>query len=251
MLSIRSLSVALALFGVAITASAEQAQIAVASNFTTPMKAIIAAFEAASGHSVQASYGSTGKLYAQIKNGAPFEALLAADQKRPMLLEEEGVAVPGSGFTYAIGKLVLWSADPKFITEGAKVLEDGDFDKLSIANPKLAPYGVAAMETLEALGVKEAIEPKLVTGENIAQTYQFVDTGNAKLGFVALSQVMQDGRITKGSGWVVPSARHRPIRQDAVILKSGEDNTAIGALIGFLKGAEARQIIQAYGYETD
>jgi molybdate transport system substrate-binding protein len=251
MLSIRSLSVALALIGVAITASAEQAQIAVASNFTAPMKAIIAAFEADSGHSVQASYGSTGKLYAQIKNGAPFEALLAADQKRPMLLEEEGVAVPGSGFTYAIGKLILWSADPKLITERAKVLDDGDFDKLSIANPKLAPYGVAAMETLEALGVKEAIEPKLVMGENIAQTYQFVDTGNAKLGFVALSQVMQDGRITKGSGWVVPSARHRPIRQDAVILKSGEDNAAIGALIGFLKGAEARQIIQAYGYETD
>jgi molybdate transport system substrate-binding protein len=231
--------------------SAEEAQIAVAANFTAPMKAIIEVFEEDTGHKVQASYGSTGKLYAQIKNGAPFEALLAADQERPERLEEEGVGLPGSRFTYAIGTLVLWSADADKVEDGAALLKSGDFNKLSIANPKLAPYGVASIETLEALGLKAAIEPKLVMGENIAQTYQFVDTRNADIGFVALSQVMQDGEIVKGSGWIVPSEMHAPIRQDAVILESGKDNPAVTELFAYLKGEKAQAVIRDFGYETE
>ena len=248
---IAALALALALSAAAGAATADEAQIAVAANFTAPMKEIIAAFEAESGHTVKASYGSTGKLYAQIKNGAPFEALLAADQKRPMLLEEEGTAVPGSRFTYAVGTLVLWSADPNFVDDEGRVLNTTEFEKLSIANPKLAPYGEASIETLEALGLKDAIEPKLVMGENIAQAYQFVDTGNAKLGFVALSQVMVDGKITKGSGWIVPGDMHAPIRQDAVILAKGRDNAAVIDLFAYLKGDQARAVIQAFGYRTD
>lgn len=245
------LPLAAALLSMAGQATAEVAQIAVAANFTAPMKAIIQDFEQATGHEVKASYGSTGKLYAQIKNGAPFEALLAADQKRPSLLEEEGAAVPGSGFTYAIGTLVLWSADDQLVQDGPGLLKSGEFNKLSIANPKLAPYGEAAIETLEALGVKAAVEPKIVMGENIAQTYQFVDTGNADLGLVALSQVMVGGELSKGSGWIVPGDMHQPIRQDAVMLEKGQGNPAVGALLDYLKSEPARAIIHDYGYQTD
>ncbi len=251
MKSIPTLSLALVFASTAFAASAEEAQVAVAANFTAPMKEIIAAFEQDTGHEIRASYGSTGKLYAQIQNGAPFQALLAADQKRPQLLEDEGVGVPGSRFTYAIGTLVLWSADPDFVDNEGEVLKTGDFEKLSIANPKLAPYGVASIETLDALGLKEAMEPKLVMGENIAQTYQFVDTGNAKVGFVALSQVMVDGKIAKGSGWIVPSDLHAPIRQDAIILESGKDNAAINDLFAYLRSDKAHAIIHAFGYETE
>jgi len=251
MRSIAHLTLTLAFGGAAVIAQADEAQIAVAANFTAPMKEIIAAFEEETGHEVKASYGSTGKLYAQIKNGAPFEALLAADQKRPELLEEEGVGVASSRFTYAIGSLVLWSADAGAVDDGPAVLEANGFNKLSIANPKLAPYGEAAMETLDALGLKEAVEPKLVMGENIAQAIQFVDTGNADLGFVALSQVMQGGQITKGSGWVVPGDMHAPIRQDAVLLKRGADNPAVNALMTYLKGDKAHAIIHSFGYETE
>ena len=249
--SIRPLALAAGLLAAAGTASADEAQIAVAANFTAPMKAIIQQFEADTDHTVKASYGSTGKLYAQIKNGAPFEALLAADQKRPTLLEEEGVGVPGTRFTYAVGALVLWSAKPGVAEDGEELLKTGDFNKLAIANPKLAPYGAAAMETMDALGVKAALEPKLVMGENIAQTYQFVDTGNAEVGFVALSQVMQDGEITKGSGWIVPGDLHAPIRQDALILQKGKDNPAVTALFDFLKGERAHGVIREFGYETE
>ncbi len=248
---ILSSTFSLALACTAAIVQADEAQIAVAANFTAPMKEIIAAFETETGHEIKASYGSTGKLYAQIKNGAPFEALLAADRKRPELLEEEGVGVPGSRFTYAIGTLVLWSADAAKVEDGPALLESGDFNKLSIANPKLAPYGEAAMETLGALGLREAVGPKLVMGENIAQTYQFVDTRNADIGFVALSQVMQGGQITKGSGWVVPGDMHAPIRQDAVMLKSGADNPAVNAVMTYLKGDKARGIIHSFGYETE
>jgi molybdate transport system substrate-binding protein len=245
------LSTALTLATASGLAAADRAQIAIAANFTAPMKAIIAAFEADTGHEVRASYGSTGKLYAQIKNGAPFQALLAADQKRPLLLEEEGVAVSDSRFTYAVGTLVLWSADAAKVEDGPALLKSGEFNKLSIANPKLAPYGEASIETLAALGVRDAVEPKLVMGENIAQTYQFVDTGNADIGFVALSQVMQGAEITKGSGWVVPGDMHAPIRQDAVILDSGKDNPAVTELFAYLQGDKARAIIRDYGYETE
>jgi molybdate transport system substrate-binding protein len=246
-----SLAAAWALAIASAPVAADEAQIAVAANFTAPMKAIIAAFEEDSGHRVRASYGSTGKLYAQIKNGAPFQALLAADQKRPRLLEEEGVAVAGSRFTYAVGSLVLWSADAHRVVDGPALLKAGDFDKLAIANPKLAPYGEASMQTMDALGVKTAIAPKLVMGENIAQTFQFVDTGNAEAGFVALSQVMEGGEITKGSGWIVPGDLHNPIRQDAVILQSGNDNAAVIGLFEYLKGEKARGIIHGFGYETE
>jgi molybdate transport system substrate-binding protein len=251
MTTIRTLSFALVCIGTAASVSAEEAQIAVAANFSAPMKQIISDFERTTGHQIRASYGSTGKLYAQIQNGAPFEALLAADQKRPRLLEDDGVGVSGSRFTYAIGTLVLWSADPNFVDDQGKALNTDDFAKLSIANPKLAPYGEASIETLKALGLQEAIEPKLVMGENIAQAYQFVDTGNAKLGFVALSQVMVDGKITKGSGWIVPGDMHAPIRQDGVILAKGRDNAAVIDLFAYLKGDQARAVIQAFGYQTD
>jgi molybdate transport system substrate-binding protein len=244
------LYVALAFNIAAIDASADEAQIAVAANFTAPMKEIIAAFETDTGHTVTASFGSTGKLYAQIKNGAPFEVLLAADQRRPQLLEEEGLAVPGSPFTYAIGTLVLWSASPGFVDAKGDVLQREGFEKLSIANPKLAPYGEAAVETLEALGLEKAVEPKLVMGENIAQAYQFIDSGNAAVGFVALSQVMEGGKIVKGSGWIVPGDMHAPIRQDAVILRRGKGNPAVIALMAYLKGDKARAIIRDFGYET-
>lgn len=249
--SLRHLLLSLSLAGSAGAAAAEEAQIAVAANFTAPMKAIIALFEEDTDHTVKASYGSTGKLYAQIKNGAPFEALLAADQRRPELLEEEGVAVGGSRFTYAIGSLVLWSADTDKVEDGPALLESGDFNKLSIANPKLAPYGEASVETMQALGVEAAIEPKLVMGENIAQAYQFVDTGNADIGFVALSQVMEGGEITKGSGWIVPADLHEPIRQDAVILARGEDDAAVAALFEYLRGEKARGVIRGFGYLTE
>lgn len=233
------------------SAYAGQAQIAVAANFAAPMKAIIQLFEADTDHGVRASYGSTGKLYAQIKNGAPFEALLAADQARPELLEQEGTGVAGSRFTYAIGKLVLWSAKPDAVGDGAALLEGGDFEKIAIANPRLAPYGEASMQTMAALGVKQAMEPKLVMGENIAQTYQFADTGNAAFGFVALSQVMKDGEIAKGSGWVVPGDLHDPISQDAVILSRGAENPAVAALFDYLKSDKAKAVIQDFGYETE
>jgi molybdate transport system substrate-binding protein len=233
------------------SACADEAQIAVAANFTAPMKAIIQMFEDDTDHAVKASYGSTGKLYAQIKNGAPFEALLAADRQRPELLEEERVGVTGTRFTYAIGTLVLWSAQSGVVEDGPALLKANAFNKLAIANPKLAPYGEASMQTLDALGVKAAIEPKLVMGENIAQTYQFVDTGNAALGFVALSQVMEGGEITKGSGWVVPGDLHAPIRQDAVILERGADNPAVTALFEYLKGEKAKAVIHDFGYQTE
>jgi molybdate transport system substrate-binding protein len=232
-------------------AQAAEARIAVAGNFASPMKAIVAAFEQHSGHRVLPSFGSTGKLYAQVKNGAPFDALLAADQRRPRMLEEEGMAVAGSRFTYAIGSLVLWSAEPDAISDGPQLLKQGGFERLAIANPRLAPYGQAAVQTISSLDLTEALEPKLVMGENIAQAFQFVATGNAQLGFVALSQVIDDGEIAKGSGWIVPAGLHDAIRQDAVVLERGRDNPVVTELFAFLKGGEARDLIAAFGYATE
>jgi molybdate transport system substrate-binding protein len=241
--------VALTLLACTAPALADEIQVAVAANFTAPMQQIAAAFQEETGHVVKASFGATGKLYAQIKNGAPFEVLLAADDKTPTKLVEEGAAVKDSQFTYAIGTLVLWSAKPDFVDDAGQVLKTGDFNKLAIANPKLAPYGVASIETLTALGLLDAIEPKFVMGESISQTFQFVDTGNAELGFVALSQVMEDGKIKKGSAWVVPGKFHEPIRQDAVILNNGKDKPAAAALMDFLKGEKAQAVITSFGYE--
>ncbi len=242
-------TLALALLGAVVTVRADEVQVAVAANFTAPMKEIAAAFEKETGHKVQAAYGATGKFYAQITNGAPFEALLAADDTTPTKLVAEGAAVKGSQFTYAIGTLVLWSAKPGFVDDEGKALKTGDFKKVAIANPKTAPYGAAAIEVLTGLKLLEQVEPKFVTGENIAQTFQFVSTGNAELGFVALSQVMKDGKITEGSAWIVPGKLHEKIRQDAVILEKGKGKPAVIALMEYLKGDQARTIIKSFGYE--
>lgn len=229
-------------------AQADEIQVAVAANFTAPMKAIAAEFEKDTGHKANLAFGSTGKFYAQIKNGAPFQILLAADDETPAKLEREALAVPGSRFTYAIGTLVLWSAKPGFVDAKGEVLKAGKFEHLALASPKLAPYGAAAVEVLDKLGLTTGLQAKFVQGENIAQTQQFVVTGNAELGFVALSQVMKDGKVGEGSAWIVPGNLHTPIRQDAVILASGKGNAAAEALMKYLKSAKAAAIIKSYGY---
>lgn len=227
---------------------AAEVNVAVAANFTEPMKAIAADFEKTSGHKVILSSGSTGKFYSQIKNGAPFDILLAADAATPEKLEKENAAVSGSRFTYAVGKLVLWSAAPGFVDKKGNVLKSKRFKHIAIASPKLAPYGAAAMETLTKLGLQDKLQPKIVQGENIAQTYQFIESGNAELGFVALSQIYKDGRIKSGSAWMVPGTLYNPIRQDAVVLMPGQNNPAASALMNYLKSSASLKIIKSYGY---
>lgn len=244
----KRLSVLLAALFAAAGLHAAEVQVAVAANFTAPMQQIVTEFEKDTGHVVKLSFGATGKFYAQIANGAPFEVFLAADDTTPAKLEREGLAVAGSRFTYAVGTLVLWSSKPNFIDAKAEVLKSGQFNKLSIANPKTAPYGAAAVETLKKLNLLEAVQAKFVQGENISQTLQFVSTGNADLGFVALSQVFQDGRITSGSAWIVPADMHEPIFQDALILKRGENKPAASALHAYLKSDKVRAIIRRFGY---
>lgn len=245
---IRLLVVACSLASVPAGAGAAEVTVAVAANFTAPMKQIAADFEKATGHKVLLSFGASGKFYAQIKNGAPFQLFLSADDEKPAQLEKDGLTVPGSRFTYAVGTLVLWSARPGFVDPKGEVLSKGTFNKLSIANPKLAPYGTAAVEVLTKQGLLAAVQPKLVQGENISQAYQFVSTGNADLGFVALSQVMQDGRISSGSAWVVPDNLHSPIRQDAVLLLKGKGNQAAEGLANYLKTDKVKAVIRTYGY---
>lgn len=229
-------------------AQAGEVSVAVASNFTAPMHAIAAGFEKDTGHRAKLAFGSTGKFYAQIRNGAPFEVLLAADDETPARLVREGVAEPTSRFTYAIGALVLWSSRPGFVDAKGEVLRRGRYDKLAIANPKTAPYGRAAVETLGKLGLLGTVQPRFVQGENIAQTFQFVSGGNAELGFVASSQVMKDGKVQHGSSWIVPSQMHEPIRQDAVLLTIGKGNPAARALLEYLKGEKAKKVIRSFGY---
>ncbi|WP_144173896.1 molybdate ABC transporter substrate-binding protein [Pseudomonas sp. Kh13] len=231
------------------TAWAGEVQVAVAANFTAPIQAIGKDFEKDTGHKLVAAYGATGQFYAQIKNGAPFEVFLAADDSTPAKLEQEKAIVPGSRFTYAIGTLALWSAKPGYIDANGEVLKNNTFKHLSIANPKTAPYGLAATQVLDKLKLSEAIKPKLVEGQNITQAFQFVSTGNAELGFVALSQIYKDGKVENGSAWIVPSSLHEPIRQDAVVLEKGKDNPAAKALVDYLKGPKAAAVIKAYGYE--
>jgi molybdate transport system substrate-binding protein len=228
---------------------ADEVNVAVAANFTAPMNVIAAEFAKDTGHHAKPAFGSTGKFYAQIKNGAPFQMLLSADDETPAKLEKEGLTVAGSRFTYAVGTLVLWSAKPGFVDDKGVVLRKGGFNKLALANPKLAPYGKAAVEVLTGMGLLESLTPKFVRGENIAQTYQFAMTGNADLGFVALSQVMKDGKVSSGSAWIVPGKLHTPIRQDAVILASGKGNAAADALVKYLRTDKAKAIIRSYGYE--
>jgi molybdate transport system substrate-binding protein len=229
-------------------AQADEVTVAVAANFAGPLAKIAEGFTAASGHTLKISSGSTGKFYTQIVAGAPFEVLIAADDETPKKLIAEGQAVAGSNFTYAIGKLVLWSAQPGYVDDQGAVLASGKFAHLAVANPKLAPYGFAGLEVIKARGLTEAITPKLVTAESIAQAYQFIASGNAELGFVALSQVVVPGKPVTGSYWLVPSNLYGEIRQDAVLLKPGEKHAAAAALLAYLKSAPAKAVIQAYGY---
>lgn len=231
------------------SAQADDVQVAVAANFTAPIQAIAADFEKDTGHTLVAAYGATGQFYAQIKNGAPFEVFLSADDTTPEKLEKEGDIVKGSRFTYAIGTLALWSAKDGYVDAKGKVLTDNQFKHLSIANPKAAPYGLAATQVLAKLGLTDKVKDKIVEGQNITQAYQFVSTGNAELGFVALSQIYKDGKVTSGSAWIVPAAMHDPIKQDAVILNKGKDNPAAQALVDYLKGPKAAAIIKSYGYQ--
>lgn len=231
------------------TAWADEVQVAVAANFTAPIQAIAKDFEKDTGHTLIAAYGATGQFYAQIKNGAPFEVFLAADDSTPAKLEQENAIVPGSRFTYAVGTLALWSAQPGYVDDKGAVLQGNAYKHLSLANPKTAPYGLAATQVLETLKLTEATRAKWVEGQNITQAFQFVSTGNAELGFVALSQIFKDGKVQSGSAWIVPASLHDPIRQDAVILEKGKDNPAAKALVDYLKGPKAAAVIKAYGYE--
>lgn len=233
----------------AATASADEVHVAVAANFSGPMQVIAPLFERSSGHRVTLSFGSSGKFHAQIVNGAPFDVLLSADDETPARLVRERRAVDGTAFTYAIGRLVLWSARPDLVDARGDILRRGGFRHLAIANPKTAPYGQAALQVMGRLGVAETLRPLFVQGENIAQAHQFVSTGAADLGFVAYSQVIRNDRVDSGSGWVVPADLHDPIRQDAVLLSRATEKPAARALLDFLKGDAARSVIRSFGYE--
>jgi molybdate transport system substrate-binding protein len=229
------------------TAHAEDVTVAVAANFTDPVKAIAVEFEKATGDHLVLSFGSSGQFYTQIANGAPFQVFLSADADRPIKAEQAGLAVAGTRFTYAVGKLVLWSATPGLVDPQGRVLRDGRFAKLAIADPTAAPYGAAAIQTMQKLGLYDALKAKLVQGTSIAQAFTFVKTGNAELGFVALSQVIDE---PGGSRWLVPEADHDPIAQQAVLLKTGADSKGALAFLAFLKGPVALAIIHKYGYAT-
>ena len=228
-------------------ALAAEVKVAVAANFTDPAKAIAARFKARTGHDATLSFGSSGQFYTQIANGAPFGVFLSADRERPEKAEAEGLGVVGSRFTYAVGRLVLYSKTPGLVDGKGAVLKTARFQKIAIADPKTAPYGLAAVETMRKLGVDQALAPRLVQGTSITQAYQFVDTGAAELGFVALSQVA--GR-KGGSRWTVPANNHTPIDQQAVLLKTAAGDPAAAAFMAFLKGAEAKAIVRKYGYEV-
>lgn len=240
---------ALATFMTFNSAWADEVQVAVAANFTAPIQAIAKDFEKDTGHTLVAAYGATGQFYAQIKNGAPFEVFLAADDSTPAKLENEGASVKGSRFTYATGTLALWSATPGYVHDKGEVLKKNPFKHLAIANPKAAPYGLAATQVLDKLQLTDAIKGKIVEGQSITQAFQFVSTGNAELGFVALSQIYKDGKVTEGSAWIVPANLHEPIKQDAVILNKGKDSAAAKALVEYLKGPKAAAVIKSYGYQ--
>ena len=237
------------MFGWASPRAAE-VHVAVAANFAGTFQKLTTAFQADTGHTVLSSVGATGKFYQQIKAGAPFDVLLAADDETPKKLEDEGLAVKGQRFTYAKGKLVLWSAKPEFVDAKGEVLRQGSFEKLALADPKLAPYGAAAIEAIANLGLLGTLKPKFVQGESIGQTYQFVYSGNAALGFVALSQVMVEGKISEGSAWMVPAALHTPLRQDAIVLNAGKDSAAATAFMVFLRSDAAKAVIRSFGYEV-
>lgn len=247
MLRVFQLLISLVLFFSA--AHGAEVTVAVAANFAAPMQKIAPLFEKETGHKAVVSLGSTGGFYAQIKNGGPFHVLLSADDETPLKLEKENLAVSGTRFTYSAGKLVLWSKQAGFVDDKGDVLRSGQFKRLAIANPKLAPYGAAALETLHKLELVQGLQTKFVQGENIAQAFKFVNTENAQLGFVALSQVYADGKLSSGSAWIVPSHLHKPIQQDAVLLKAGKNNIAAKALLAYLRTDKAKAIIRSHGYD--
>ncbi len=224
--------------------------VAVASDFTKPMTEIAAEFEKATGHSAKLSFGSSGKAFTQIQSGAPFEVYLSASEKYPLELEKSGFAVTDSHFVYAVGKLVLWSATPGYVDDQGKILASGNFKHIALADPAHAPYGVVAEEVMKSLGVLDKLRPLFVMGENISQTFQFVSTGNAELGFIAFAQVIDinTGKIGSGSGWPIPDNLHSPFNQTAVLLKTGAENPASIALVNFLKSPKALAIIEKYGF---
>jgi len=246
-LSLLGALLAVAVGGFARPALAADTQVAVAANFTEPAKEIATAFAAATGHKAILSFGSSGQFYSQMARGAPYDVFLSADADRPKKAEQDGLGVPGTRFTYAIGRLVLYSKTPGLVDDKGAVLKSASFQKVAIADPASAPYGVAAVQTMQKLGVYAALKPKVVMGSSIAQAYQFVSTGAAEVGFVALSQVIaQDG----GSRWVVPASNHAPIDQQAILLFTGLKNPAAAAFLTFLKTPQAIAIIKRYGYEV-
>ena len=229
-------------------ALASGCKIAVAANFSAPARDIAALYQKQSGDVVMLSFGASGQFYAQISHGAPYDAFLSADSDRPAQAEKARLAVPGTRFTYAIGRLVLWSRNPDLVDRDGTVLAKGHFVHVAIADPKLAPYGTAAIETVKNLGVLDTLKSKFVTGTSIAQAYQFVATGNAELGFIALSQIQG---TKSGSAWIVPDGLHAPIEQQAVLLLPGAGNSAAKGFLKFLKSPQARAVIEKYGYELD
>jgi len=247
MRALTRLIAALVLTLAAVPAFAAETRVAVAANFAEPAKAIAARFKARTGHDATLSFGSSGQFYTQIAHGAPYEVFLSADRERPEKAEADGLGVAGSRFTYAIGRLVLFSKTPGLVDGRGAVLAQGRFQKIAIADPRTAPYGVAAVETMRKRRVYDALRPKIVQGTAIAQAYQFVDTGAAEVGFLALSQVVG---VKGGSRWIVPASDHTPIDQQAVLLKTGAGNAAARAFMAFLKGPEAKAIIRRYGYEV-
>ena len=247
---IRTLLTLAAALALSWSAHADTVQVAVAANFTEPAKALAAILEKTTGHEAKLSFGASGAFYTQIKNGAPFDVFLSADDERPARLEKEGDTVPGTRFTYATGQLVLWSSKPGLVDDKGEVLKGGGFNKIAIANPKNAPYGAAAVETMNKLGLQTALQPKLVTGESIGQTYNFIATGNAELGFVALSQVLDGGKLKGGSMWLVPGNLHAPIVQDAAILKRAQGNAAAKSWMDLLRSPRTKDLIRSYGYSV-
>ncbi len=243
------LSFALIAALLSVAAQAAEVKVAVAANFAQAMKEIAAEFEKDSGHKVNLTQGATGKFYAQITNGAPFEIFLSADDETPARLVSEGKAVPGTQFTYAVGRLALWSPDANLVDQGGGILKTDKFRFLSIANAKVAPYGRAAVQTMQKLGVLTAIEPRVVQGESITQAHQFVSSGNAQLGFVALSQVWENGKLKSGSAWIVPESMHEQLKQDVVLLNQGKGSKAAQSLLDYLKSDKAKKLIDRYGYK--
>ena len=247
--SLGGLAAAVIAMAMPVSLHAAQASVAVAANFMAPMKRIAQDFERDTGHKLTLAFGATGQFYAQIRHGAPFAVLLSADDETPLKLEKEGLGVPGSRWTYAIGKLVLWSKKPGFVDAQGEVLRQGGFEKIAMANPKLSPYGAAALQVLDHMGLRERTAAKMVQGSNITQTFQFVSSENAQLGFIALSQVFDNGKLKQGSAWLVPSAMHAPLQQDALLLNPGKDNAAAVAFLKYLQGDQAKAVIRAFGYE--